>query len=78
MKAPPALQLLVVLTDYLIQRLTAHQARIIHAVRTYDACHSIVAIHIRESLQILRGVLPLVVAVHVAHVGLVHCGCAQA
>ena len=71
-KAAPPLYLFLILTEDVVECVTTHQARGIHSIRTDDAHHGIVIVQVRQPLQILLRVLPLIVIVHVAHVGLIH------
>lgn len=74
MKAPPPLQVFVVLADDIIQCGTAHHCRHIYRIWTGDTQHGIVATHVCESLHIFCRVRSLVVSIHITHIGLVH-GC---
>ena len=63
---------LLILIDKVVQSVATHYARGIHSIRTYNAHHRVVIVHVCQPLQVLLRELPFVIIVHIAHIGLVH------
>lgn len=69
--ATPAQEFLAVLIDDFVERLTTYHPRRVHAVGAHHAQHGVVVL-VDFGLQVLRGIVSVVVAVEISHIGLIH------